>query len=671
MHRTPLLCLVWIFFLVSCTASPAVITASPAYTKTTAPVENTATLQPSPTPAPTLAPTNTLVPKAAVTGRAVLSSFPEMTGCSDQKPVPAGTEVTLGGTYQDYALVSFERNGVQENGYLPKDVLSAIPAGLPELNLDQVAWKPVADYRNWSYYSPEDGGSIVASPTREDETDWVTDPAHHPIHPPLKIHFGLKNTSTRWGGVKLTGTPDSDPWWKGITRMDIANSGGAYSLCIRDGSSENCTASVALTIPADQEITLVFADANGKQMQVLDGSGKLAQKIDLTALPGLHLPGGLFPSGWFQFGTTIGPPGTLKVTHFSMTTPPSGVYQKTWLADPGLADLAAPHGILIGTEFGPDEMMDDRYCTVVSHDFNLAYLSAFTNGSLWLGPEEYNFQELDRVVNETAKRGMTIYASHLVWGAYEEGVLPAWLKNGKFSKQELLTILENHIKTLVGRYKDRVSIWSIANEAPERDIYRGADFWYDTIGPEYIEKSFQWAREADPKAILIFNAANNESPRDADTTGNINRLYTMVKTMKGKGVPIDRVGLQMHFFLPWSSPVIPKKEDVVATMRKFGDLGVKVMITEMDVDLHEISGTAEEKVKIQTQLYSDMMAACVESGACVAFSTWGVGDSVSWITCDYSWCVYKKAMPDAAPLMFDVDFNPKPAYFAVRDVLLK
>lgn len=671
MFRKPIQWMLLIVLLAGCTAAPAAPAAAitpPATLATAKPVENTAT----PTVMPTVPPTSTPVPKATVTGRAILSPHPDPAACNEQIRIPEGTELALGGTYKSYVLVSYARGGATQTGYLPKEMLSSIPGGLPELTEDQVAWEPLVDYRTWSYYSPEDGGSIVSSPASEDQTDWVTDTHHYPVRSPMRFHFGLQNTSKRWGSVKLTGTPEkADPWWKGIIRMDISNDGGNYRLCIRDGSTENCTAEVALSIPADQEISLVFTGATGQQLQVLDGSGKLARAIDFTRLPGVNLPSGLFPSGWFQFGTTIGPPGTLKVTHFSITSPPSGIYQKTWMSEAGLAELAAPRGILIGTELNPDELTDDRFCQVLSHDFNLAYISAFTDAKLWLGAGKYDFEAIDRAVNAAASRGMTVYASHLVWGANESGALPDWIKNGHFSKQELLTILENHIKTMIGRYKDRVSIWSIANEAPERDIYTGADFWYDHIGPEYIEKSFQWAREADPKAILIFNAANNESPRDAETRGNIERLYAKVKWMKEHGYPIDRVGMQMHLFLPWSSHVMPKKEDVIATMRRFGDLGVKVMITEMDVDLHEIRGTAEEKKAIQTQLYSDMMSACVESGVCVAFSTWGVGDAVSWITCDYDWCVYKGAMPDAAPLMFDTEYQPKPAYFAVRDVLMK
>jgi endo-1,4-beta-xylanase len=240
----------------------------------------------------------------------------------------------------------------------------------------------------------------------------------------------------------------------------------------------------------------------------------------------------------------------------------------------------------------------------------------------------------------------------LVWGATESGAIPDWLLNSSFTRDEYIQMLEQHVKTLVGRYKGRVQEWSIANEAPARSFYSGTDFWNDKIGPDYIEMTFRWAREADPDGILIFNDNNNESPRDRDSSSIVDKMYYTVKTLKEKGVPMDVVGMQMHLLMKYSSPIAPKKDDVIATMRKFADLGVRIYITEFDVDLSKQTGTQAEKWAYEAQLYRDMVEACLGSGVCDSFATWGISDPAS-----------------ADPLMFDKDFNPKPAYFAVRDVL--
>jgi endo-1,4-beta-xylanase len=81
-----------------------------------------------------------------------------------------------------------------------------------------------------------------------------------------------------------------------------------------------------------------------------------------------------------------------------------------------------------------------------------------------------------------------------------------------------------------------------------------------------------------------------------------------------------------------------------------------------------LPGTQAEKLDTETGIYRDMMEACLESGVCDSFSTWGISDSNSWISCGYDQCVEKN--PAAAPLMFDAYYDPKAAYFAVRDALL-
>ena len=78
----------------------------------------------------------------------------------------------------------------------------------------------------------------------------------------------------------------------------------------------------------------------------------------------------------------------------------------------------------------------------------------------------------------------------------------------------------------------------------------------------------------------------------------------------------------------------------------------------------------DEKIALQSQLYADMMQACIESGVWIAFLTWGVSDSMSWISAKIRNNVYDIPIKDAAPLLFDAAYQPKPAYFSVQKVLL-
>ncbi len=608
--------------------------------------------------------------------QAVVSPFPETPTCQEYTYLDSGTTVRVLGKYGDFAEVITTNAENEATGWIPINSLPPLPASIPEIAKNQVVWKSVVNYSGWTYFSAENGGTLFVDPQKEEFSDIVSDPSHHPVTPPLRIRFGMTETNPQWATVKLDGIdpiPDRKEWWEGNHRMDIYKNNGFFEICVRDGQQGDCNINITTPIKDDQLFTIVFTDANGKTFEVWGQDNKVVQTIDLTQYDNLQMAEGLFPSGWFQFGTSVGAPGTMTLDHLSIETPPTGKFIENWNTQPGLSELASPLGILIGAELNPDSLMEIPFCTAARHDFNLAYLSVFTDANIWRGPGDYDFAILDQQVNDAYKNGYILYASHLVWGATEPGVLPDWLKEGNFSKEELLSILENHVKTIVSRYKDKVTFWSIANEATARDQYPGADFWFDTIGPEYIERSFQWAREVGPDEILVFNADNNESPRDSNTASHINLMYKQVEALKEKGVPIDVVGMQMHLYLPWNSKIAPAKEDVIATMQRFGELGVKIMITEMDVDLHEMKGTVEEKTARQAQIYGDMMSACIEAGNCIAFSTWGVSDAYSWITClGEGWycAVYPGPMPDAAPLLFDTSFQPKPAYFAVRDALL-
>lgn len=625
----------------------------------------------TPLPSPTASP---LIMQ--VQSQSVLATSPDQPACQNYTYLNAGTAVEVLAAYSDYAQVQFTQDKKLTTGWIPIASLPPLPASVPQLQTNQLRWASVVNYESWPNFSTKNGGTLTVAPKLEQNSDDVSDTSHHLLTAPLRIRFGMSFTTTNWASVKLDGIdpmPDKTDWWQGVHRMDIFQDNGYFAICVRDGNQADCNANFITPIPQNKLFTIVFTDEHGKSFQIWDENDQVVQTVDLTTTPGLKMSEGLFPSGWFQFGTSVGPPGTMTLDHLSIESPPSGKFISSWNTQPGLADLARPLHILIGAELNPDSLMEIPFCTAARHDFNLGYISAFTDPKIWIGPNEYNFDVLDAQVDGLTKNGYVIYASHLVWGAYNNSSdLPEWLLKGNFSKEELLTILENHVKTLVARYKDRVTFWSIANEATIRDQSYGNDFWYDHIGAEYIEKSFQWAREADADAVLVFNADNNESPRDAATIDHIDRMYKQVKSLKEKGVPIDVVGMQMHFFLPWNSAVTPQKEDVVATMQRFGELGVKVMITEMDVNLHQMKGTPEEKQARQTQLYADMMSACIEAGNCIAFSTWGVSDAYSWITClgqGWTCAVYPGPMADAAPLLFDQDFQPKPAYFAVREVL--
>lgn len=155
----------------------------------------------------------------------------------------------------------------------------------------------------------------------------------------------------------------------------------------------------------------------------------------------------------------------------------------------------------------------------------------------------YTFEDCDALVDLALKKGMKIRGHTLVW----HRDVPDWV-NGVKSKAELLSIMKNYIKTVVGRYRGKIYAWDVVNEAVSDDglsgLYRKTK-WMEVIGEEYIEKAFRWAHEADPKAILFYNDYSTEDPNKRS------RIVTMIKSLQSKGVPIHGMGMQAHYQYTW------------------------------------------------------------------------------------------------------------------------
>ncbi len=326
---------------------------------------------------------------------------------------------------------------------------------------------------------------------------------------------------------------------------------------------------------------------------------------------------------------------------------------------PPLKELAENKGIQIGSFASLKYLRERPYSEILASEFEYAIIDGepnwhFEDFTLRPSRDTFDFSHMDQVFDFADQNDMPVRVQHLLWG--DEKWLPDWLKQGNFSREELLNIIEEHINTVGNKYKGRVREYTVVNEAFSRELKTGGnkDWWGDRLGTEYIDKAFITARQADPNAILILNDFGNE------TEGEIsNLMYDYIKDAKARGIPIDGLGMQMHI----SGISAPSKEDVVNNMRRFSELGVKIYVTEFDVNMHDVVGSDDEKLQKQAEIYSDMMSACIEAGAevCPNFGFLGLIDRQSW---------YQGiGINDAMPLMFHDDYTPKPAFYSVRSAL--
>lgn len=294
---------------------------------------------------------------------------------------------------------------------------------------------------------------------------------------------------------------------------------------------------------------------------------------------------------------------------------------------------------------------DDRYRHVLAEEFtSLTPENAMKFARLHPERDQYNFSGATAIVDFALEHQMQIHGHPLVWHRN----LPDWLVETDWTREELIEILRQHILTTVSHFQGQVKSWDVVNEAIEHNGRLRSSIWMDGIGEEYIEMAFRWAHEADPEAQLFYNDYSNH-----DLRRKSNAIYRLVGQLKRSGVPIDGVGFQMHIGLKDRL----KLDDISRNMERLAELGLEVRITEMDVQVHEGAETESEQFNLQATYYSSILDTCLVARNCKGLTVWGVADHHSWVPHFFD-------RPDA-PLLFDEEYQPKPAYYAIVQKFLE
>lgn len=329
-----------------------------------------------------------------------------------------------------------------------------------------------------------------------------------------------------------------------------------------------------------------------------------------------------------------------------------------------LREAAQNSGILIGTAARPAQLSEAAYASTLAREFNLVEPEdALKWEVIHPEPNSFDFSQADQIVDFATRHGMKIRGHTLVWHRQN----PRWLTDGNFTSAQLSKILEEHIKTVVGHYRGRIFAWDVVNEAFD-ELHPGSlrsTIWHDQRGispalsPQryaYIERCFRWAREADPQALLFYNDAEAETVNPKSDA-----IYVMVRDFRQRGVPIDGVGFQMHI-----ANLHADTASISENIKRFTALGVQVHITEMDIALPlDFNGNASPSdLQLQADIYRQIAVACLSHPGCTAIQTWGFTDRYSWIGS------HSKHTRGAA-LLFDQNYQTKPAYDALHDALVE
>lgn len=321
---------------------------------------------------------------------------------------------------------------------------------------------------------------------------------------------------------------------------------------------------------------------------------------------------------------------------------------------------------IVGRDPGALEVVKENFNAIVAEN-------CMKSGMIQPAEGEFRFELADQFVAFGEENDMLINGHTLIWHSQA----PKWFftdsQGNDVSREELIRRMKDHINTVVGRYKGRVHTWDVVNEAILDDGSWRESKFYEILGEDFVKLAFQFAHEADPEAELYYNDYSMALP------GKRAGVVAMVKDLQKQGVKIDGIGMQGHIGLNH-----PSIEEFEKSILAYGDLGVEVMVTELDLSVlpspwenagAEVSANSEYKqdmdpykeglpVEVENafnERYLDFFKLFVKHQDKISRVTlWGVNDGDSWKN---GWPIRGRT---DYPLLFDRNNQEKPV---VRSII--
>lgn len=327
---------------------------------------------------------------------------------------------------------------------------------------------------------------------------------------------------------------------------------------------------------------------------------------------------------------------------------------------------AFKNDFLIGVMLTPEQYLkrSTQIDGIVTTEFNsITSNNSFKWESIHPTTRHWDWSYADEFVNYGLENRMHMVGHSLIWHAQ----LPVGLFETRRGRQptskSVQARMDNHIATIVDRYKGKVNSWDVVNEALGSNQKWQPSPWLNYLGPSYIERAFKIAHEADPRAELVYNDYGLAAPEKRK------HLLEMLKDLQKNKTPLHAVGMQGHFNLTY-----PHLNEVEKTIMAISKTGLKVHISELEVDVlpnpSEQQDSAEKAnlnpwplglpTSVEDKLavrYSDIFKLLVKQRKSIGRVTlWGLADQNSW----------KNDFPIEGrtnyPLLFNRKFQKKKAY---------
>ena len=327
---------------------------------------------------------------------------------------------------------------------------------------------------------------------------------------------------------------------------------------------------------------------------------------------------------------------------------------------------------------------DSATQALVVREFNSITADNFLKAAL-VNPQPgvYDFRAGDAFVALGERQKMFIVGHTLVW----HNQTPPWFFTDSSGKPntpaQQIERLRSHVQAVAGHYAGRIHAWDVVNEVIGDDGAYRPTTWVRGVGngDTLVSLAFKYAAQYAPNTELYYNDFNAWRPAKRDG------IVRLVRMLEKQGVRIDGVGMQGHWGLNY-----PETRYIEAAIDSFAATGVKVMITELDVDVLPLTKEGQiigqsftepqwqnEEFKKFLDPYAAGLPEAVQQQLTARYAElfrifwrkrhridrvtfWGAHDGLSW----------KNGYPIPGrtnyPLLFDRARHPKPAYDAVLAV---
>ncbi len=322
---------------------------------------------------------------------------------------------------------------------------------------------------------------------------------------------------------------------------------------------------------------------------------------------------------------------------------------------------AASRGLLVGCCVHAKALREQPdYTALVKQQMSILVAeNEFKFGPIHPQPTTFFFDAADTIINFAEQNGMNMRGHNFVW----HRALPPWFAT-YVTPQNAEQVLVNHIETVGGRYKGRIHSWDVVNEAIQvsDNLPNGMrNSPWQKLLPSYIDIAFRTARRVDPHALLTYNDYDVEG-EDEQSTAKRSAVLALVRGMQQRGVPIDAVGIQSHIHAGPKYTYGPALQQFMSDVQK---LGLKMMLTEMDVNDRDLPADIPTRDAAVADLYSSYLRTTLANPNVLALLTWGITDRSTWLNHEGA---RKDGLPERS-LPFDADLKPKPAFFAELNAL--